>query len=83
MFSGDRPWLGILFWTTFSTSVAFYLFVIASLVARPLAAVCWSFEVLSRPFNLEAHPVRCIAFSMTALTTVGLAVVGGILAALP
>jgi hypothetical protein len=26
---GDRPWLGVLFWSTFGTSVLFYLFVIA------------------------------------------------------
>ena len=36
-FQGPRPCLGILFWSTFSTSVVFYLFVASSLLARPLA----------------------------------------------
>ena len=34
LFKGERPWFGILFWSTFSTSVAFYVFVISALLLK-------------------------------------------------
>ena len=70
-FRGDRPWLGILFWTTFSTSILFYLFVAAALLARPLAAVLGLFGWISRPFDLEAHPARCLGVAMALVATTG------------
>jgi hypothetical protein len=81
LFRGDRPWLGILFWSTFSTSVLFYLFVVAALLVRPLAALAKAFSWLSRPFNLEAHPVRCMAIAMALVVTVAF-LAGGIVQAL-
>lgn len=81
LFRGDRPWLGILFWTTFSTSVLFYLFVVAALLIRPLAALAKLFGGLFSPFNLEAHPVRCLAIAMALVVTVGF-IAGGVVQAL-
>ncbi|HIM79051.1 MAG TPA: hypothetical protein EYM54_03005 [Dehalococcoidia bacterium] len=75
-FQGERPWLGILFWTTFSTSVLFYLFVAAALMVRPLAWGFSWFGWLSRPFDLEAHPVKCLAVAMALVVTVLFSVVG-------
>lgn len=37
-FSGPRPWLGILFWSTFATSAVFYLYVLGILLARIIFA---------------------------------------------
>jgi hypothetical protein len=79
-FTGETPWLGILFWTTFSTSFLFYLFVAAALLARPLTAGLSLFGWLSQPFGLETHPVRCLAVAMAVVVTVGF-LVGGLVQA--
>ena len=73
-FEGDRPWLGILFWSTFSTSVVFYLFVIAAVLVRLFAALARFFGWATSP--LQAHPVLCIAIAMALVVTVGFAGVG-------
>lgn len=75
-FDGPRPWLGILFWTTFSTSAMFYLFVAAVLFVRPMVAIT---NVLSRwKFDLSGHPIRCISVAVSievaALFIIGIAV---------
>lgn len=77
LFRGERPWLGILFWTTFSTSFLFYLFVAGALLVRPLTAGFSLFGWLSTPFGLEAHPIRCLAVAMAVVVTMAF-VAGGI-----
>ena len=80
LFRGDRSWLGILFWTTLSTSVLFYLFVAAALLVRPLATGFTVFGWLSTPFGLEYHPVRCLAAAAVIVVTVAF-LAGGIVQA--
>ena len=65
MFRGDRPWLGILFWSTFSTSAVFYLFVIASLLVRPLSHV----PKLGRRMHVDTRPVLALSFAMAVAVT--------------
>lgn len=76
LFKGERPWLGILFWSTFSTSVLFYLFVISVLVFRVMDAVI---RVLRIPIDIQREPVIAISLAMVSLVTVGF-LLGGILA---
>jgi hypothetical protein len=72
LFHGDRAWLGILFWSTFATSVLFYLFVISTLVVRFLARTVG-------PLNkLFADPI-VLALVMCAVVTV-LFIAGSIVA---
>lgn len=33
IFRGDMPWIGILFWTTFSTSIIFYIFIFVAITS--------------------------------------------------
>ena len=61
LFRGERPWLGLLFWTTFSTSVLLWLFIAAALLARPLALLS---QKLQFAYNLQEHPIRCISVAM-------------------
>jgi len=70
LFRGEQPWLGIFFWSTFATSALFYLFVVAALLVRPLAALAKAFGWWSRPFNLQDHPIRCLAIAMVMVVTV-------------
>ena len=65
MFRGDRPWLGILFWSTCSTSAVFYLFVIASLLVRPLSHV----PKLGRRMHVDTRPVLALSFAMAVAVT--------------
>ena len=51
----------------------FYVFVVA---VRPLRALTLGFYLLSRPFNLEQHPVRCLSVAMMVVVTVIFAGVG-------
>ena len=77
-FGGDRPWLGLLFWTTFSTSIVWYLFAAAAIVVHPTATLLrW----LSIPFNLREHPARCLSI-VIAVEFAVLLVAGGILTVL-
>ena len=80
LFRGNRPWLRILFWTTFSTSFMFYLFVAAALLVRPLTRGLGLFDMLSGQFDLQANPVWCLAVAMAVVVTV-LFLAGGIIQA--
>jgi len=74
LFRGDRPWLGILFWTTFSTSVMFYVFVLAALLLRPIH---WLTRLVYKRFDVEAEPVIGLAVAMALVVTVGFAAGAG------
>ena len=78
MFSGPSPWLGILFWTTFSTSILFYLFVLATLLVRPLFGLRNVVDTVYSIFDLDKHPVRCIAIVIAAIVTVIFFLVGAV-----
>jgi hypothetical protein len=75
-FQGEQPWLGLLFWTTFSTSFVFYAFVLAALLVRPLRALVLGFGGIGKLLNLEEHPVRCLSVAMALVVTVIFAGVG-------
>ncbi len=64
VFRGDRPWLGVLFWTTLSTSAFFYLFVLAAALTGPLARA-------SRAVRLKLDPESEPVLALTAGLLVG------------
>lgn len=68
-FQGERSWLGLMFWTTFSTSFIFYLFVASALLVRPLRALAIGFRGIGKLFDLEKHPVRCLSVAMAVVVT--------------
>ena len=74
---GDRPWIGVLFWSTFSTSLIFYMYVAAALAVRPLAGLLRLVGIVGTPFSVSEHPVRAISASLAILTT-AVFIAGGI-----
>lgn len=66
---GNDAWLGILFWTTFSTSLMFYLFVLSSFVVRPLA---WLLQWM-RYFDVEHKPVGSLTSAAVVVITIAFA----------
>ena len=68
VFSGDRPWLGILFWTTFSTSVLFYAFLLSALLARPVARAARALRI---PLDASRDPVGAVTAALVVLVTLG------------
>ncbi len=71
-FRGPQPWLGILFWSTFVTSLMFYGFLASVLflnLCRPLIrCLTFFFEKIS----IERYPVAALTLSALFLWTVGL-----------
>lgn len=59
LFSGDKPWFGILFWSTFSTSIVFYIFVLSAFVAYLGARLLRSLGRMG--FDLQREPETAIA----------------------
>ncbi|MAG37485.1 MAG: hypothetical protein CL878_14715 [Dehalococcoidia bacterium] len=76
---GDKPWLGILFWPTFSTSALFYAFVASALLLRvshgPLTR---TFSLLDTWFDLQERPVFSLSVALAALVFVAFPVGWGI-----
>jgi hypothetical protein len=70
MFKGPVPWTGILFWSTFTTSLIFYLFVVAVLILKLLMPVFATAQSFDKWFPIYDHPVRLVAMVMVALMTV-------------
>jgi hypothetical protein len=66
LFRGDRLWLGILFWSSFSTSVMFYVFVLTSLLIRPLAHA----PRLARYLAIDTKPVLILTIAVGVAITV-------------
>jgi hypothetical protein len=79
LFRGDRPWLGILFWSSFSTSVTFYVFAVSSLLIRPLAHM----PKLGRYLAVETRPVLvltiAVGIAITLIYALGLTVAATLL----
>lgn len=69
----DHLWLGILFWSTFSTSICFYLFLLSSLSLAMLHEAVRGFLGLERIFLISEKPILCLglvaAFIFTILYT--------------
>lgn len=75
VFRGDRPWLGILFWSTLSTSAVFYVFVLAAALAAPLARIAGG---LPLRLDAESKPVQALTASAVVWTTFGFLVGAGV-----
>jgi hypothetical protein len=67
-FSGEYPWIGILFWTTFSTSALLYSFALAVLALRPLRPVLRWLD--ANLLELHTKPVRSIALVVIVLESI-------------
>ena len=67
IFRGDRPWVGVLFWTTLSTSALLYFFVLAAALTGPLSRV-------SRAVRLKLDPESEPMLALTAALVVGVTV---------
>ncbi len=63
-FGGPHPWMGILFWSTFFTSLLFYLFVASMLLIRMMLPLMKLLNRLDRWFSLYDHPMRLITIAM-------------------
>jgi hypothetical protein len=75
MFSGSQPWIGILFWSTFATSMLFYVFVAAVVALRAVVPVLAAARVIDKWFPLYDHPVRLISITMVLVSSFGFAAV--------
>lgn len=71
IFKGNQPYLGILFWSTFSTSIMFYLFMtitgVMTIFYKPLK---WTLGVLLR-LNIEKYPIFSLGLVAMMLTPIG------------
>lgn len=69
-FRGDRPWLGILFWSTFFTSICFYLFLLSSLFLAILREAVRGFFGLERILLISEKPIRCFGLVFSLIFTI-------------
>ena len=72
-FRGTMPWMGILFWTTFSTSAVFYLFVMSVLVCKVFTPIL---RLLHRWIDIDEHPVGTVACAMAIVASAGFLLFG-------
>ena len=73
-FKGPEPWMGILFWSTFLTSILFYLFVISILLLRIIASLATLFNRLDEWFAIYQHPIRLVTIAMVVIETAAFAI---------
>ncbi len=75
-FRGSQPWLGILFWSTFSTSALFYLFVgaVLSLILPGHGLARLFHRTVGQMITIESRPFTAIAWGMILLLVVVFAV---------
>jgi len=66
-FKGQYPWIGILFWSTFSTSVLFYLFTLSSLLLTAGHFVL----IIFRLSFFHKKPLWTFAFMLYFIFTIG------------
>ena len=64
IFKGSSPWMGILFWTTFMTSILYYLYFIIIIITRLLFPF---YRLVDRWFNIYKNPVRFFSFTLIIL----------------
>jgi hypothetical protein len=70
MFRGLQPWLGILFWSTFATSLLFYLFLASVLFLKAALPLLRVFDRFESAFSFYSHPARLVAVAMVLIITV-------------
>ena len=75
-FQGPKPWMGILFWSTFLTSILFYLFVISMLLLRIITPIARLFNRLDKWFAIYRYPVRLVTIAMVIIETTGFIIYG-------
>lgn len=59
-FKGERPWLGVLFWSTFSTSIIFWLFLISVFVLTFLQKILKYYVKLNVALPIDKKPITCL-----------------------
>ena len=62
LFKGDNPWLGILFWSTFSTSIIFWAFLLAIFGQIVAQKVLGYYIKLNKILPIEEKPFTCLYF---------------------
>ncbi len=60
LFKGDHPWLGILFWSTFSTSFIFWTFLLAIFGQIITQKMLWHYIKLNKILPIEEKPFTCL-----------------------
>lgn len=59
-FKGDSPWFGILFWSTYATSILFYLYIFSISVL----VIVYKYSEIDEKYNfIKMRPVFAIAFA--------------------
>ena len=81
LFKGPEPWLGILFWSTFVTSLMFYGFLAAVLLLNVCRPLIRCLNLLFDKISIDKHPVGALTLSALVVWTVGLLVFGMVIAA--
>lgn len=69
VFKGPHPWIGILFWSSFSTSFLFYLYLLSAGVLAGLQAFVRGFLRLDRFLPISEKPFRCLGLVAMVITT--------------
>ena len=75
-FQGPKPWMGVLFWSTFLTSILFYLFGVSMLLLRIVASVFRLINKLDRWFQIYQYPIRLVTVAMVIIETIGFVTYG-------
>ena len=60
LFKGDHPWLGVLFWSTFSTSIIFWLFLLSVFVLTILQKILKYYVKLNVALPIDKKPITCL-----------------------
>jgi len=64
LLKGDAPWLAVFFWSTFGTSLIYYLFCISSIILSLLLLLGKIFNVLNKLIKVQEQPIMSIGFTM-------------------
>jgi len=64
-FSGERPWLGILFWSTFFTSIIFYLYISSIFSILIFQIIIKQYNKLDGILPIKQKPIRCLGLIST------------------
>ena len=59
-FSGDCPWLGILFWSTFFTSIIFWIYILSIITLIILQNILTYYNKLEPILPIKENPIRCL-----------------------
>lgn len=68
-FHGERPWLGILFWSTFMTSLLFYLFLLSCGILAILHKTLKKYTYLEKFMDIKTRPIRSLGQIAIIITT--------------